>query len=1133
MEGIACASVIQLGFAVEADPAPGGRFLGFLEVFHDAGLGDTVEHRSGDFESEGLGCHTQVRFQHLSDVHPGRHAEWVQHDVNRGSVFEEWHVFFWHDLGHNALVTVTSGHLVTHGEFPLGSNEDLNFLDDAGFDFVARFHLVQVHFPLVVEFGKLRFKGTGNIEDLVPHWARIDLDVIVFLGHLVQERLGDLLIGRDDDFARLRIDHVQRDFLVEQVLAEFLRQGVDEFIALGLVFFFDLLELLALFRLGNALFVGILAAGHADVHHDPHTAGWHAEGSVFHVSGFLTEDGAQEAFFRSQFRLGLRSDLAHENIARTDFRPDAHHAVCTQILERFFTHVRNIPRDFFRSQLGVTSADFEFLDVNGGVDVFLHDLGGDGDSIFEIITIPRHERHQDVAAQGQFAIVCARTVCQDLTFLHLVATTDDWALVDAGAGIAAHKFAERINEDFLTRIVLHAERIPEEFAVSARQFPVLGHDDHFRSGSSNDTLGLGNGDRFGIASRFPFDASAHQRSFRLQQRHTLTLHVRSHQGSVRIIVFEERNHGGGHGNNLLRTHVHVGHVLGLHFQELTTVTHCEAFVGEMSVLANRIVRLGDVMVFFLVSGQVVDLLGDYAVDDLAVRRLDEPELVDASEGGHGVDQTDVWTFRSLNRANPAIVGRMHVTNFKARTVTIQTAWPEGGQTTFVGQFRERIDLIHELGELAAAEEVTHHGTEGLGVDEFLRGHAFHVHIEQGHALFHQTLRAAQAHAALVGEEFTHGPHTTAAQVIDIIQDAFAFTEAEQITQRSEEIFVCQNPHVLIHLQAQLLIQLVTAHAGEIIFLGIEEETLQQGLGVRDRWWIPRAQALVDVLQGFFFILGRIFLQALDERVIRRHFNDLDALVTQVDELLDHGWGDRLVGLGNNIFSVEDVCEDHLGPQGFFVRQSGLQLDVLNFVELLDDVCIGWETDTTQERGDQELPTTTAAVEVNVEQVIGVELHFQPRSAVRNDAETMQHLAVQVLVFFKRNTRGTVQLGNDDPLSAIDGEGATLGHQGQFAHVNALFLGAGFVTQCEGHVERSAEGFPFALGFIGGQFGFTHFIMAEVQHGLLIVTVDGEDFLENGLQADHDPLGRRHILLEELLVGIDLHLDEIRWLDDFR
>src|SRR3546814_14944401 len=55
------------------------------------------------------------------------------------------------------------------------------------------------------------------------------------------------------------------------------------------------------------------------------------------------------------------------------------------------------------------------------------------------------------------------------------------------------------------------------------------------------------------------------------------------------------------------------------------------------------------------GGKIDDLAGNLAVHDLAVRRLDEAVLVDAGESRQRVDQTDVRAFRSLARADAAVV----------------------------------------------------------------------------------------------------------------------------------------------------------------------------------------------------------------------------------------------------------------------------------------------------------------------------------------------------------------------------------------------------------------------------------------------------------------------------------------------
>ena len=96
------------------------------------------------------------------------------------------------------------------------------------------------------------------------------------------------------------------------------------------------------------------------------------ERGVLHVRGLLAEDGAQERLFGGEFGLGLRGDLADEDVAGLHFRTDADDAVVVEVLQRFLADVRDVAGDFLRPELGVAGGDLEFLDVDRGVDVLLH-----------------------------------------------------------------------------------------------------------------------------------------------------------------------------------------------------------------------------------------------------------------------------------------------------------------------------------------------------------------------------------------------------------------------------------------------------------------------------------------------------------------------------------------------------------------------------------------------------------------------------------------------------------------------------------------------------------------------------------------------------------------------------------------
>ena len=136
---------------------------------------------------------------------------------------------------------------------------------------------------------------------------------------------------------------------------------------------------------------------------------------IANVAGLFAEDRAKKFLFRRQLRFAFGRDLADQNIARLDIGADADDAGLVQILQERFADIRNVARDFLRTELGVARFDFEFFDVDRRVVVVLHEAFGDQNRVFKVVTAPRHERHQDVAAERQFALVRARAVGQNLS----------------------------------------------------------------------------------------------------------------------------------------------------------------------------------------------------------------------------------------------------------------------------------------------------------------------------------------------------------------------------------------------------------------------------------------------------------------------------------------------------------------------------------------------------------------------------------------------------------------------------------------------------------------------------------------------------------------------------------------------
>ena len=85
-------------------------------------------------------CHSgiaQMHLQHLPDVHTRRYAQGVQYNIQRATVRQERHILLGQYPGHNALVTVTTGHLITGLDLTLLGDINANHFVHAGAHFVA------------------------------------------------------------------------------------------------------------------------------------------------------------------------------------------------------------------------------------------------------------------------------------------------------------------------------------------------------------------------------------------------------------------------------------------------------------------------------------------------------------------------------------------------------------------------------------------------------------------------------------------------------------------------------------------------------------------------------------------------------------------------------------------------------------------------------------------------------------------------------------------------------------------------------------------------------------------------------------------------------------------------------------
>src|SRR5690606_18258877 len=111
--------------------------------------------------------------------------------------------------------------------------------------------------------------------------------------------------------------------------------------------------------------VALLAGEHLHADDAAALPSFHAERGVLHVLGLVAEDRTEEALLRRELGLALRRHLAHEDVARADFRADADHALLVEVLEAELADVRDVVGRDLSAELRVAHGALEVLDVDG------------------------------------------------------------------------------------------------------------------------------------------------------------------------------------------------------------------------------------------------------------------------------------------------------------------------------------------------------------------------------------------------------------------------------------------------------------------------------------------------------------------------------------------------------------------------------------------------------------------------------------------------------------------------------------------------------------------------------------------------------------------------------------------------
>src|SRR5882672_7841701 len=1128
-----------------------------------------------DLQAQALRGPAEMGFEHLTDVHARRHAERIEHDVDRRPVRRVRHVFHRHDHRDHALVAVPTGHLVAGLHAALHREVDLDHLEHARREIVARRDLGLLLLEALVELLALRAQALHGLLEQHGGLVRLHTDLEPLLARQrIEILLGDLCApgqgvrGPHGDLADQRIADPVIDFVLEGAL-------------LVVQVLSHRLELLALDRQRAAVLLDAVAREHAHVDDGAIHAGRHSQRRILNVGCLLAEDRPQQLLFRRELGLALRRDLAHQNVAGAHFRADERDAALVELGQSRVAHVRDVGRDLLGPKLGVARDAGKLLDVDRRETILLDHALRDQDRVLEVVAVPRHERDEQILAERELAHARRRTVGQHVALLDVVARLHQRPLVDAGVLIRAGVIREVVDVDAglarLRLLVLDAYN-------NARRVDRV--DDAAAARDHGDAR---------VDGHRTLHARADERRLGAQRRDRLALHVRAHQRAVRVVVLEERNQRRGHRHDLLRRHVHVLDLIRGQQRELVLVPARHEIFGELALRRQDRVGLRDHVLAFLDGRQVIDVGRDPAVHDAAIRRLEEAVRVGARVHRQRVDQADVRTFRRLDRAHAAVVRRVHVADLEARALAREAAWSKRRDAPLVRDFRQRVVLVHELRQLARAEEFLHGRGHGLRVDHLLRHQAFG--LGEREALLHGALDAHEADAERVLRHLAHRPHAAVAQVVDVVDDTVAVPDVDQGLEDGDDVVLVEHARAFGVVAADAPVELHAADGREVVALVVEEQVLEQVLRRLLRGRLAGAHHAVD-LDERLELRGR----GVDAQRVRDERAAVEVVGEQRLDRLDAGGGqlledlrrDLVVGGGDDLAArlVDDVVREDLAHE---ILDGNLELLDLRLLELADvlhrdaavllDERLAADLDV-EARGlaaqalrhelerdrvaelelvllEEEVEDLlvrvleraqndahrqlAAAVDADEHGVLRIELEVEPRAAVGDHARREQELAARMrlaLVVVEEHARAAVQLRDDDALGAVDHERAVLGHQRHLAEVNLLLADVldlllrarGFLVvdhEPHEHAQRRRVREPAELALLDVEYRIAQAIAHVFERGVAGIAHDGEHAAERGVQAHLGSLIRRDFLLQELLIRIDLDRQEIGHLQDAR
>ncbi len=269
--------------------------------------------------------------------------------------------------------------------------------------------------------------------------------------------------------------------------------------------------------------------------------------------------------------------------------------------------------------------------------------------------------------------------------------------------------------------------------------------------------------------------------------------------------------------------------------------------------------------------------------------------------------------------------------------------------------------------------------------------------------------------------------------VALLGDAEDLRQPHELVDQGNDVVLGQRAYVEVGLLLQARVELVAADTREVVALGIEEQLVEQRLGV------VNARRLT----------GTLLLEQLDQGAL---------------------FGTCRLGVG-----LDRVA------------------DVQRVLEQAQDLLIGGVAHRTQQHRHRQL---ALAVDAHVNLALLVDLQLQPRSTRRHQVGD-EDLLLAVLRFHQVRARGAHQLGDDHALGAVDHERAALGHPRKVAHEHRLLadLAGLAVDERDRHRQRAGVREVLLAALVQRRNGLIERELAELHGEVAGVVLNRRDVVD--------------------------------------